>query len=393
MITDSEGNELIVETHGAFATMVYSIPYAVVATGMALSWRFNRSKIFFVLLVIALAYWSIGNLVSDYPAFFPPAIPADFIQAALCLLLPMNIVVFSWIKERGIFTSRGMFRAGFLLAQVLLVYLFWTLAQKSAIEVMQYRFLPGSWNIRTGITDPGLVVFGISFLALCYRAYLARSSLDFGLIISFLLIGYLLHAWNSQNAIWAISAAAGVLVVALVQDAYRKAYVDELTGLPGRRSMEEYFLRLTGMYTVAMVDIDHFKQCNDRYGHDVGDQVLRMIATFLKKIERGGKAFRYGGEEFAIIFPGKEVDEVLSALDILRRSIADNRFIIRSAFRTRTKPEVPPTRENQKRLGITVSAGCAQVTEEDRIAADVIKRADKALYQAKASGRNRVCRA
>ena len=373
--------------------MVYGIPYAVVATGMALSWRFNRSRIFFVLLVIALAYWSVGGLIPGYPVFFPPTAHPDFIQGALCLLLPLNFVLFSWTKERGIFTRRGMIRVGILLGQIVLAYLLWMFASESTVMVLQFKLWPGSWDIRTNMTDAGLLVFVGSFLALCYRAYLGRSSLDFGLIASLLFIGYLLHAWNSQIVIWAVSAAAGVLVVALVQDAYRKAYVDELTGLPGRRSMEEYFLRLTGTYSVAMVDIDHFKQCNDRYGHDTGDQVLRMIATFLRKIERGGKPFRYGGEEFAIIFPGREVVDVLSALDILRVAIAENQFIVRSALRTDEKPEVPPTRANQDQLTITVSMGCAQVTDEDQIPADVIKRADSALYVAKKSGRNRVCRA
>jgi len=373
--------------------MVYSIPYAVVATGMALSWRFNRSRIFFVLLVIALAYWSVGSLLPSYPAFFPPTAHPDFVQGALCLLLPLNFVLFSWTKERGIFTRRGMIRVGILFGQIVLAYLLWTFADEAATMVMQCKLWPESWNIRTNMTDAGVLVFIGSFVALCYRAYLGRSSLDFGLIASLLFAGYLLHAWNSQIVIWAVSAAAGVLVIALVQDAYRKAYVDELTGLPGRRSMEEYFLRLTGMYSVAMVDIDHFKQCNDRYGHDTGDQVLRMIATFMRKIERGGKPFRYGGEEFAIVFPGREVNDVLSALDILRVAIAENQFIVRSSLRTKEKPEVPPTRDNKERLGITVSVGCAQVTDEDQIPADVIKRADNALYEAKTSGRNRVCRA
>ena len=79
--------------------MVYSIPYAVVATGMALSWRFNRSRTFFILLVIALAYWSVGSLIPSYPAFLPPTAHIDFIQGALCLLLPLNFVLFSWMKE------------------------------------------------------------------------------------------------------------------------------------------------------------------------------------------------------------------------------------------------------------------------------------------------------
>ena len=381
------------EAPGAFATMVYSIPYAVIATGLALSWRFNRSRIFFVLLVLALTYWSVGSLIPDYPAFFPPTAHTDFIQGALCLLLPLNFVLYSWTKERGIFTRKGMIRLGILFAQIVIAYLLWTFADQGTVKLMQFKLWPASWNIRTNMTDVGVLVFISSFLALSYRAYLARSSLDFGLIASLLFIGYLLHAWNSQIVILAVSASAGVLVIALVQDAYRKAYVDELTGLPGRRSMEEYFLRLTGMYSVAMVDIDHFKHFNDRYGHDVGDQVLRMIATFLKRVERGGKPFRYGGEEFAIIFPGRQVDDVLSALDILRESIADNQFIIRSPKRTEEKPEVPPTRENQEQLAITVSIGCAHVTDEDQISADVIKRADNALYVAKKSGRNRVCRA
>lgn len=373
--------------------MVYSIPYAVVATGMALSWRFNRSKIFFVLLVLAMAYWSVGSLADSYTSFFPHSISSEFIQAVLCLLLPFNILVFSWIKERGIFTARGLVRLGFLLLQVVLVYLLWTYGGHRVVELLQFRLWPASPGFSTGISDPGIVLFGAALLALCYRAVVVRSSLDYGLIGSLLLLGYLLHVWNADVVIWAVTAAAGVLVIALVQDAYRKAYVDELTGLPGRRSMEEYFLKLSGMYTVAMVDIDHFKKCNDRYGHDVGDQVLRMIASFLKRVERGGRPFRYGGEEFAIIFPGKEAEEVVSALDILRESIGDNRFVVRSVFRTRHKPEVPPVRENQKRLGVTVSIGCAQVGADDHVPADVIKRADKALYHAKETGRNRVCRA
>ena len=383
---------MTVDSPGAFATMVYSIPYAVVVTGMALSWRFNRSKIFFVLLAIALTYWSVGNLVANYPVFFPPSVSPGFIKVMLTLLLPLNFVAFSWIKERGIFTRRGMILTGILVAQLLLVYLLWVFASKGATKVLHISFWPSSWNLETNLPDFGVLAFVLGFLVLCYRAYLTRSSLDYGLIVSLLFMAYLLHAWNSEIVIWAVSAAAGVLVIALVQDAYRKAYVDELTGLPGRRSMEEYLLRLTGMYTVAMVDIDHFKQCNDRYGHDVGDQVLRMIASFLRNVERGGKAFRYGGEEFAIIFPGKEMLEIMSSLDILRESIADNRFIVRSSLRTPEKPEVPPTREDQKRLAITVSIGCAQMTDEDRIAADVIKRADQALYRAKETGRNRVCR-
>ena len=373
--------------------MVYSLPYAVVVIGMALSWRFNRSKIFFVLLSLALAYWSVGRVAA--PGFIVPSpdMSESFLQSVLCLLLPFNYLVFSIVKERGIFTIRGLTRLGFILAQLLVVYVAWLYGRQQVAAVVQYKFWPAYWFPATGLSDLGIIFLAATALVLIYRALVIRSSLDYGMIGSLLLVTYLLHTWKTDTLVWWTAAAAGVMVVALVQDAYRKAYVDELTGLPGRRSMEEYFLKLSGMYTVAMVDIDHFKKCNDRYGHDVGDQVLRMIASFLRGVERGGKPFRYGGEEFAIVFPGKDRDLVVSALDILRQSIAENRFVVRSFFRPRTRPEKLPSRDNQKRLAVTVSIGCAQRTQSDRLPADVIKRADKALYHAKETGRNRVCTA
>ncbi|MER3423211.1 MAG: GGDEF domain-containing protein, partial [Nitrospiraceae bacterium] len=75
-------------------------------------------------------------------------------------------------------------------------------------------------------------------------------------------------------------AAAGlVLTLAVLQTSYAMAYHDDLTGLPGRRALNETLLKLSGRYTIAMVDVDHFKTFNDQYGHDVGDQVLRMVAS------------------------------------------------------------------------------------------------------------------
>ena len=87
---------------------------------------------------------------------------------------------------------------------------------------------------------------------------------------------------------------------------YHKAYLDELTNLPTRRALKEEMLKLGNRYTIAMLDIDHFKKFNDTYGHTVGDQVLKFTAALMKSTGGGGKAFRYGGEEFVIIFPGKK---------------------------------------------------------------------------------------
>src|SRR4029077_7824091 len=84
---------------------------------------------------------------------------------------------------------------------------------------------------------------------------------------------------------------------------YCCAFVDALTGLPNRRALDEALARLSGDYALAMVDVDHFKQFNDTHGHDAGDRVLRSVAQQLRAT-RGGQAFRYGGEEFCLLFTG-----------------------------------------------------------------------------------------
>jgi len=189
-------------------------------------------------------------------------------------------------------------------------------------------------------------------------------------------------------------ATAGLtLVLSLVEASYGMAFRDELTGLPGRRALQEALIQLTGIYTVSMVDIDHFKKFNDRYGHDVGDQVLKMVAARLSRVRGGGKAFRYGGEEFTVLFPGKEVAEALEQLDAVRKEIAALDFVIRAPGRPRKRPDKPkPRRRKSARTRITVSAGAAERNNRNSGPDDVLRAADKALYKAKQQGRNRVCK-
>ena len=181
-----------------------------------------------------------------------------------------------------------------------------------------------------------------------------------------------------------------MLVVAAVERAYAMAYHDELTGLPARRALNEALERAGGTYTVAMVDVDHFKKFNDRHGHDVGDQVLRMVAGRLARVQGGGRAYRYGGEEFAVLFPGKSTDESAPHLEALRASVAGAAFTKRAKDRPKQKPKTPRARgESAKALAVTVSIGAAQA--RGTVAPDaVVKAADKALYRAKEAGRNRV---
>ena len=138
--------------------------------------------------------------------------------------------------------------------------------------------------------------------------------------------------------------------------------------------------KLGRKYTLAMCDIDHFKKFNDTYGHDTGDEVLKMVATKLGEVSGGGKAYRYGGEEFTILFPSKDVEESFMFVDVLRQNISTTAFTVRG-------------KKTSKKIYVNISAGVVQNSSKDKDPFAVMKRADNALYKAKKAGRNIVIKA
>ena len=188
----------------------------------------------------------------------------------------------------------------------------------------------------------------------------------------------------------ALAAAEGTLLVAGAEEAYRLAFQDELTGLPGRRAFEEAIRRLRGTYAIAMVDIDRFKDFNDRFGHDAGDQVLCMVARELGRVPAGGRPFRYGGEEFVLLFPGVDRETALGATEAVRVAISRRRFHLRGPDRPKTRPRRPRPSSSTAAVTISVSAGVAAPGPDRRHPRQVFLAADAALYRAKDAGRNRV---
>jgi diguanylate cyclase len=162
-----------------------------------------------------------------------------------------------------------------------------------------------------------------------------------------------------------------------------RAKTDTLTGLPNRRALDE-FLRTAQIaamekgepLSVLLIDIDHFKTFNDKFGHGVGDQVLRLMANVLRERVRDiDLPARYGGEELIAVLPGAELAACEAVAERIRRSISECHITRRS-----TGEALP---------GITVSIGAAQFQFGESMA-DLIERCDQALYLAKRTGRNRV---
>ena len=133
-----------------------------------------------------------------------------------------------------------------------------------------------------------------------------------------------------------------------------------------------------------MADVDHFKSFNDTWGHELGDQVLKLIAGKLQRVGGGGRAYRYGGEEFAILFPGKDLREAWQHLEAVRQDIASYRLAIRG----RDRPMELRFGEPRRGIGnivhtvsVTVSIGVAQRDERSSTPADVLLAADRSLYR------------
>ena len=215
-------------------------------------------------------------------------------------------------------------------------------------------------------------------------------------------LGFVCMAWalpRAQHPVeLALMSAAALtsLCISLAHEGFHMAFRDELTGLPGRRALNEKLQRMGRIYTLAMADVDHFKVFNDTHGHDVGDQVLRMVAAQLRRVSGGGHAYRYGGEEFTLVFPGKTAAESMPHLEAVRRAIEAYQM------RLRDKPARPRTDQaglrrrgarsgrNTRPLRVTVSIGVAERGDALRAPEAVIKAADQALYKAKDGGRNQV---
>jgi GGDEF domain-containing protein len=177
------------------------------------------------------------------------------------------------------------------------------------------------------------------------------------------------------------------------------AFRDALTGLPNRRALEDQLRALEAPYAVAMVDIDHFKKFNDTHGHDIGDQVLRLVAARLAEVGGGGRAFRYGGEEFTVLFRGQHVADMLPHLEATRAAVEAYKMAVRGEDRPKDKKEgskrrteKPDPDRTDLLLSVTVSIGAAEPGRRLKTPAEVVKGADEALYRAKERGRNQVSR-
>lgn len=372
-------------------------PYAVLLIGVAISAWFNRGRAFIALASLLAAYAGY-SLTSDYIAG-TFAVRAVF--TCLTVFVPLNILLALVLAERGV-SHHHNYRWLMLGAAELLLTVWIASAGRSSLSGTSWQRLLDHWLFNSPPTPvAGRLMFGAAFAAALARAWVEADAtelrpMDVGLaggLIAF----FIACEWAAApGAFGAFMSAAGViLLVALLHESHRMAFLDPLTELPGRRALEERLSGLGPVYAIAMVDVDHFKRFNDTHGHDIGDQVLKLVAARLAEIGGGGTAFRYGGEEFSVLFPNRRLEEAFSHLEAMRWVIENYSMAMRGSDRPKDMQagsQLRTRRQPENTLSVTVSIGVAERNPALTTATMVLRAADQALYRAKEAGRNRVSR-
>jgi len=372
-------------------------PYLVLLLGTGMGLWFNRGRTF-IALASLLAAFAGYSLALDFGA---ASFAARAVFTAAAVLVPLNFLLALAFPERGV--SHHFNYRWLMLAVVEIVFVTWIAsAGRSSLSGTIWQDLLDHWLFRSPPTPPlGRLLFVAAFVAAVVRAWpkdpaAETRPLDIGqagALVAF----FLACEWMATpGAFGAFMTAAGaILLVSLLQESHRLAFRDELTGLPSRRALEERLHGLGPVHAIAMLDVDHFKKFNDTHGHDIGDQVLRLVAARLAQVPGGGTAYRYGGEEFCILFPELGADAALAHAEKLRADIAAYQMAVRRPDRptdAETGTRLRHLRSPEKTLSVTVSIGVAAPEDARASPAEVLIAADRALYRAKEAGRNRVSR-
>jgi diguanylate cyclase (GGDEF)-like protein len=373
----------------AYRGLMDGLPYLTLGMAAALAVFYNRGRLVCAILSLLLAYWLISTQLQNTLTGTYTLLVYSLLSAAL----PATLLLLLILPERGLRSYYGWLLASLPLLQFIAGWLlpaYLPEAVAGIITGMPLQPVAGyylSW-IASGIFAAALL---LSFYHLCRRDSEYAAAIAGVLLFTFVTLAF----FNRPLVSVAMFSAAGVaLLVSLLRSSHELAYRDELTGLRSRRALNERLRGLGRHYTIAMLDVDHFKKFNDNYGHEAGDEVLKMVASRIAAVRGGGTAYRYGGEEFCIVFAGKQLEHCLPHLEAVRAAVEEYELTLRDH---QSRPESAQTGRQRRgsggksrKVSVTISIGAAASGERYGRPADVLEAADAALYKAKGRGRNRI---
>lgn len=358
-----------------------TLPFLLFGLTAFLGLRIRQKRSVGLILVTALAFAILSGAESGPLALASPGRAEILLLAGLASMLALSLG-----PQTLTFGPLGLVGLALGVLPAALLYRHGLPLQLSSLELVKDA-------LRPGVLEAAALLSVLNLALLYRRRDPLGATLDLGFLLALVpIVGATLGKTDAGRVDIGFSAASCILLFAMFDLYWQRVYTDELTGLPNRRALDEYLRTLGRRYAIAMVDVDHFKRFNDRYGHDEGDNALRLVARVLGASSQG-RVFRYGGEEFAVVYRGRTAESATERLEGARETLAAREFWIRSAKPVRQrgskKDRGRTSLTGRQRVKITASFGVAEKAGRGN-AAGVLKQADRALYQAKKRGRNRV---
>lgn len=400
--------------------MLVELPNVLFLLVIILSHFFKQGRSGFAALLMLVAY----NII-QFRLQTPLAIGSTLFEYYfLVLLLPANLVLLLFLPERTLLSFQALSYHAIFILQAAAYY--WFIQPEQLPLISHVLFVIEPWVLALGYVSVlpsillGLLICAVltAAILMLFRDVASDQAYLSALLASTLTVVEFEQQWISVSM---FMMSAVMLLLCILKRSHEQAFIDELTCIPGRRALNIDLAQLSGKYSIAMLDIDRFKKFNDTYGHDIGDTVLKMVATKLTLVKGRGKVYRYGGEEFTIVFKGKSASDCIGYLDEIRLLIADYPFQIRQSAERRELQSQTGKRQNDKRqsdklktdesngkgvnegktnhsltdidktVQVTISIGVAEGRSSMTTPEEVIKAADQLLYAAKEAGRNQVC--
>ncbi len=372
----------------AYRLLLDWLPYTGLGLALLLCYIYNRARLFTLASGLLLSYWLIDTQLQSR---LTEPLPL-FVYSMLVLALPLTALLLLLLPERGLRNRYGLGVLLLIPLQLCIAWLLWNYFP-DAVAALKKSMAVMPFGGRYYLPHMAGTLFLLGLMAGLYVLCRYDSEHAAALLGVLLFMFFTFAFFKEARISTTLFGAAGIaLLISLVRSTYDMAYYDELTGLRGRRALNERLRGLSGRYTIAMLDVDHFKRFNDEYGHEAGDEVLKMVGKRIARVRGGGKAYRYGGEEFSIVFPGRELEQCLPHLEDVRSAVEDYEMSLRDR---KTRPRSRQsgrrqrgTRGSPRTVTVTVSIGAAEPDPRHVDSQQVLAAADAALYKAKRKGRN-----
>lgn len=368
-----------------------TLPYIFYIIVLILAIMFKRSRLAMLALANLVTYATIQLRLQS-----PLATGTTFLEYCLLVFLyPVGLYLIYLFKNTAVITKYTLYYIG-----IIALLICW-----SAVSIEYYQELKLSEIYNSLLfVHPSVSKLPI-FLVLYLFALLGISAVIqlnynkqmntaiFSSMTFFAVTVVLFDVSFISSAMFSIDAI--LQIVYLVFYIRAVAYRDKLTGLASRRALESELPYLKKRYSVAMLDVDHFKKFNDSHGHDAGDDVLRLVGSKLQSVCKKAQVFRYGGEEFTVIYKGTRAEEAKQNLEALREAIADYDMTIRNSEHRPKNNKLGALKRNRndaeyQTVNVTISIGVCDSSASSLSPEEILKSADEALYEAKKKGRNRV---